>query len=227
MGKTLICTLLIMKVSVSSTLFAPDSDTALLIELATTTAAQLNELERLVSNAQKLTGNMQKYNEIVIDHWYRAQRVAFLIEDLSTLAGTKVTNLRELNNSIRALKYNIAELEDLIVQYGVLKIQSQNMAKAADKDDLKIIKEKMLADLQIKRAHKVKTMGHAQKVSTQISAYMNKHLVDLKNKSNQQIKLMADQNKMIAQEKQRLAKKELLRREFYRLHRKQKVYKSK
>ena len=218
--KITIISTLFFKISFSSSLFAPDSDTALLIELATTTASQLNELERLVSNTQKLTGNMQKYNEIVIDHWYRAQRISFLIEDLSTLSSTKIKNLSELNNAIRGLKHNLSDLEDLMVEYGILKVQSQNISKAADKDDLNIIKEKMLAKLQIKRAHEVKTIGNVQKVNAQINAYSSKHLVDLKNKSNQQIKLISRQNEMMAREKEREGKKELLKREFYRLHRK-------
>ena len=216
---TLMITLLLpVRIGIGSSFFAPDSDTALLIELATTTAAQLNELERLVTNAQKLTGNMQKYNEIVVDHWYRAQRIAFLIEDLSTLSSTKIKNLGELNRSLRGLKNNLIELEDLMVKYGVLKIQSQNISKAADKDDLIIIKEKMLAELQIKRAHKIKTVGNIQKLNAQINAYSNKHLVDLKNKANQQIKLLSTQNEIKAGEKERAAKKELLRREFYEMH---------
>ena len=212
----------LVKLSSSSSLFVPDSDTVLLIELVTTTVSQLNELERLVSNAQKLTGSMQKYNEIVIDHWYRAQRIAFLVEDMSTLSSTKIKNLSGLNNSIRELKNNLAGLEDLMVEYGVLKVQSQNISKAADKDDLKIIKEKMLAELQIKRAHKVKTVGNVQKINAQINAYSSKHLVDLKNKSNQQIKLISRQNEIMARAKERKAKKELLKREFYRLHRQKK-----
>ena len=40
------------------------SDTALLVELVTTTASQLNELEKLVSNAEKYTEKLQKYNEL-------------------------------------------------------------------------------------------------------------------------------------------------------------------
>lgn len=218
----LILILIPVRISISSSFFAPDSDTALLIELATTTASQLNELERLVSNTQKLTGNMQKYNEIVIGHWYRAQRLAFIIEDLSTLSSTKIKNLAELNRSIRNLKHNLGELEDLMVKYGVLRVQSQNISKAADKDDLKIIKEKMLADLQIKRTHEVKTLGNVQKVNAQINAYSNKHLVDLKNKANQQIKLISTQNEMMARERERAAKQELLKREFYQLQRKRK-----
>ncbi|MCY4644380.1 MAG: hypothetical protein OXB88_07155 [Bacteriovoracales bacterium] len=221
MAKFLLILIFILpvRIGVGSSFFAPDSDTALLIELATTTAAQLNELERLVTNAQKLTGSIQKYNEIVVDHWYRAQRIAFLVEDLSTLKSTKIKNLGELNRSLRNLKHGLTELEDLMVRYGVLRVQNQNISKALDKDDLKIIKEKMLAELQIKRAHKVTTVGNVQKVNAQINAYSNKHLVDLKNKANQQTKLLSIQNEIRALERERAAKKELLRREFYRMER--------
>ena len=204
---------------VPSTLFAPDSDTALLFELVTTTAAQLNELEQLVTNAEKLTGNLQKYNEIVTDHWYRAQRIAHLAENLSTLSSTKIENLGGLNSAIRELKDNITELEDLMVEYGMVRVQSEKISKAADKNDLQIIKEGMLADIQIERAHATKTLGNVQKVNAQANAYANKNLVDLKNQSNQQLKLLSTRNEMVAKEKEEELKRQVLRREFYQLDR--------
>jgi len=39
--------------ALASSIFVPDSDTALLFQLVTTTASQLNELEQLVTSAQK------------------------------------------------------------------------------------------------------------------------------------------------------------------------------
>ena len=213
--KILILLLLTSKPSFSTTLFMPDSDTALLFEIVTTTVAQLNELERLVSNAQKLTGTIQKYNEVVIDHWYRAQRVAFLVEDLNTLASTEVSNLSELNHAVRELKNNIQALEDIMVAYGVLRIQNKKMSKAAVEDDLKIIKEKMLADIQIKRAHSLRNLGNIHKLNAQINADSNKHLLDLKSKLNQQIKVMSQKNEVDAMEKEREIKKRMKIKKFY------------
>ena len=217
MARIFIATLLTAKVGIGSTMFAPDSDTALLVELLTTTAAQLNELEQLVTNAEKLTGRIQKYNEVVVDHWYRAQRIAFIVDDLKTLSSTKIKNLGDLNSSIRQLKNNIQELEDIIIKYGLIQLESQKVSKAANHNDLQIIKEKMLADIQITRAHKVETVGNIHKVNAQINAYSNKHLTDLKNMSNQQIKLLSIQNEIMAREKEQEAKKELLRREYYNI----------
>ena len=59
------------------------SDTALLVELVTTTASQLNELEKLVSNAEKYTAKMQKYNELFQDEYFRAERVLYLAESVA------------------------------------------------------------------------------------------------------------------------------------------------
>lgn len=59
------------------------SDTALLVELVTTTASQLNELEKLVSNAEKYTAKMQQYNELFQDEYFRAERVLYIAESLA------------------------------------------------------------------------------------------------------------------------------------------------
>ena len=122
----------------------PDSDTAILLELVTTTVLQLNELERLVTNAEKLTGKIQQYNEVVISQWYRAQRIAFIVDDLSTIHSTRITNIGELNRAIRDLKDNIKTLEDMMMEYGMVRVSSNKMSKAADRDDLKIMREKIL-----------------------------------------------------------------------------------
>ena len=98
----------------ASSIFVPDSDTALLAELVFTTVEQLHELERLITESEKLTGKIQKYNEIAIDHWYRAQRVAYLVEDIRGLGNSKVKNLGELNNLIRIIKDQIREFKDVM-----------------------------------------------------------------------------------------------------------------
>ena len=70
-------------VSLSSSGQIISSDTALLVELVTTTASQLNELEKLVTNAEKYTEKMQKYNELTQDEYFRAERVLYLAESLA------------------------------------------------------------------------------------------------------------------------------------------------
>lgn len=195
----------------------PDSDTALLFELVTTTISQLNELEQLVSNAEKLTGDLQKYNELAVDHWYRAKRIAYLVEDFQTLGDTKIKNLGELNQAVRELKYNIEELESMLLEYGLIKYQSNAIAKSAEKDDSQIKRDIEFANLQIERIHNVDTVGNAQKINAQINAYANRNLIDIKNKSNQSVKLMAEQNKILASKAEMDTKNEIEKKKYYNL----------
>ena len=58
---------LVLSSSVYSSMFG--EETAVLIEIASTTASQLNELEQLVTNAEKYTKKMQEYNELMMDHY--------------------------------------------------------------------------------------------------------------------------------------------------------------
>ena len=57
--------------------------TAILVELVTTTASQLNELETLVTNAEKHTQRMQEYNILLQDEYFRAQRVLYVAESVA------------------------------------------------------------------------------------------------------------------------------------------------
>src|SRR5690606_3862998 len=86
-------------------------ETAVLIEIASTTASQLNELEQLVSNAETYTKKMQEYNELMMDHYWRAERILFVAESLA--AKKEAKDLGELNWAIRELKYSMAELKSL------------------------------------------------------------------------------------------------------------------
>lgn len=201
----------------ASSIFVPDSDTALLFELVTTTISQLNELELLVTNTQKLTVDMQKYNELAIDHWYRAKRVAYIVEDFKTLSETKIENLGELNQAIRELKYNIQELENMMLEYGIIKNESEKLVLNSSKDNEQIKRDIDFANLQIKRAHEVETVGNAQKVNTQINAYANKSLVDIKNKSNQTVKILAEQNKMLSAKEISETKDKIEKLNFYNI----------
>ena len=217
MIKIIILFLTTIKLCFASTLFAPDSDTALLLEMLVTTTAQLNELERLTTHSEALSGDLKKYNEVIVDHWYRAQRVAIIVEKMSTLSSKKPKNIDQLNNSLHELKYEISQLEDIIVKYGIIKAESQSIADSTIKDDATISQESKLAELHIKRSHKEKNVGNIQKVNAQVNAYSHKHLVDIKNKVNQQTHLLSKQNEIQATKEETKAKKELLEQRFYGL----------
>ena len=88
------------------------ADTALMVQLVTNTANQINELEKLVTNTEKYTKKMREYNELAEDNYFRGERVLYLAESLA--AKNEVKNLGELNGAIRELKYNMSDLKELM-----------------------------------------------------------------------------------------------------------------
>ena len=113
MHRILIAFGLVFCVNVHSQIIS--SDTALLVELVTTTASQLNELEKLVSNAEKYTEKMQHYNELFQDEYFRAERILYLAESLASKK--EINDLGELNSAIRELKYSILDMKELLRDY--------------------------------------------------------------------------------------------------------------
>ena len=50
--------------TIASSFWTPDSDTALLFQLVSNSMTQINELEQLISSAQKHTETFEKYNQL-------------------------------------------------------------------------------------------------------------------------------------------------------------------
>ncbi|MBY0416090.1 MAG: hypothetical protein K2Q18_18100, partial [Bdellovibrionales bacterium] len=105
------------KSSDASTFFAPDSDTALLFELVTNTAGQLNELEKLLTNAEKYTELMEKYNQIARDQYFRAERIHYIAQNYVDLSKSNPKDLESLNSAIRSLRSETESLKGLISEY--------------------------------------------------------------------------------------------------------------
>jgi hypothetical protein len=135
------------------------SDTALLVELVTTTASQLNELEKLVGNAEKYTAKMQRYNELFQDEYFRAERVLYIAESLA--AKKEVANLGDLNWAIRELKYSMAEMKELMREYAIIK-SDESKTKAQVKIQKKVnVRKGQIAMFQVDKSVKAKTTGRA------------------------------------------------------------------
>lgn len=208
----------------SSTFFAPDSDTALLVELVTTTVSQLNELERLVSNTEKYTQKMQEYNELVQDHYYRALRVQYLVEDLSMMGDQKIKDLGVLNQAIRTFKYNMEDFRELMFEYGIRVKKDESLQRVSFNDESQIKRDNKLADIQIKRASEIRSVKGATRLNVQTNTLANKNLVGIKNKTNQLVHLKAESNQMLMEEKGQKLMQEKHKRDFYKftpyIHRK-------
>ena len=133
------------------------SDTALLVELVTTTASQLNELEKLVSTAEKYTAKMQKYNELFQDEYFRAERILYIAESLA--AKKEIANLGDLNWAIRELKYSMNDLKELMREYAVIK-NEEGKTKEAVRIQKKVnTRKEKIALAQVDKSIKAKTTG--------------------------------------------------------------------
>lgn len=129
--------LLIPSSLLASTLLAPDSDTAALYQILSTSISQLNEMEKLVSKSEKYTSKIQDYNELVEDQLDRARRIKEYAEFQVYLLQAKPENLAEVNDLIRELSSSIEDLESLKKEYQMVVIESdlnQDNAKTNSKE---------------------------------------------------------------------------------------------
>ena len=174
------------------------SDTALLVELVTTTASQLNELEKLVSNAEKYTEKMQKYNELFQDEYFRAERVLYLAESLA--AKKEVANLGDLNWAIRELKYSMAEMRELMKEYSMIKNEEKD-TKSKVKIEKKVNRRKeKVAQSQVKKAIDAKTTGRATQLTAQNTAMIYESNVDMHNTQLEILEKVSTTNRLLAEQ---------------------------
>ena len=174
------------------------SDTALLVELVTTTASQLNELEKLVSNAEKYTAKMQKYNELFQDEYFRAERVLYIAESL--VAKKEVANLGDLNWAIRELKYSMAEMKELMREYAIIK-NDEKKTKAQVKIQKKVNAHKeKIAKSQVDKSIKAKTTGRATQLTAQNTAMLYEQNVDMHNTQLEILEKLSTNNRLMAEQ---------------------------
>lgn len=174
------------------------SDTALLIQLVTTTASQLNELEKLVSNAEKYTERMQQYNEIVQDQYFKTERAIYLAESLA--AKKDINDLGELNSSISDLKMNFEEIKVLMKEYDLIKhneqktkVKTEKLQKVEDRKDL-------LAKNQIVKTANSKSVGRANQLTAQNTALIYESQVDIHKTQLEILQNSATTNRLLSED---------------------------
>lgn len=175
-------------------------ETAVLIEIATTTASQLNELERLVSNTEKYTEKMQKYNELFQDQYFRAERVLYVSESLA--AKKEAANLETLNWAIRDLKYSMVELKSLMAEYADIK-NNADRSKVLVKAQKKINRKKSrVATHQIKSAISAKTTGRATQLTARNTALIYEQDIEAHNTQLEILEAIAVSNRLLAEKQE-------------------------
>lgn len=188
-------------------------DTALLVELVTATASQLNELEKLVTNAEKHTEKLQRYNELTQDEYFRAQRVLFLAENMATKR--EVQNLGTLNYAIRDLKYSMTDFEDMMKHYQVVKGDEKKTQEQVQIQKRLNSQKEHMASEQVTKSTQAQTSGRAQQLTAQNTALMLESNVDIHNTQLEILEKISTTNKLLAEQMEEKRREEILMRESY------------
>lgn len=189
------------------------TDTAMMIQLVTNTANQINELERLVSNTEKYTQKMREYSELVEDNYFRAERTLYLAEELA--AKKDVQNLGELNGAIRELKYNMSELKEMMQRYA-------NIKQDEKRTETYVEVNKKLNEQQVKRAEKqvansisAKNTGRTSQLTAQNTALLLENQVKMQQVQLEMLKTQKMANRLKAEELEDKRLEEINRNKFY------------
>lgn len=184
----------------ASTLFAPDSDSALLFEIVTNTSSQINELERLITNAEKYTGIMEKYNQIAKDQYFRAERINYIAQNYVDLSKSNPKDLEALNSAIRGLKSETESLKGLINEYRKDEAKNELDESLISNKNKATNNELRFANSQVMRSGEVSSTNEAQKVIAQNSALNYKAQVENNQLSEVLAQKLSEQNKLLNRE---------------------------
>ncbi len=188
-------------------------ETAIMIQLVTTTASQLNELEKLVSNTEKYTQKMQQYNELTQDQYFRAERVLYLAEGLS--AKNDVANLGELNTAIRDLKYNMGDLKELMKNYAEIKSDEKKTFAYVEQNKKVNAMEKKRAEVQVAHSIDAKNAGRANQLTAQNTALIYENQLKQSEVQLELLKAQKTANRLKAEELEDKRLEEMERLRFY------------
>lgn len=193
------------------------ADTAVLLELVTTTASQLNELEKLVSNAEKYTEKMQKYNELVQDEYFRAERVLYLAE--SVAAKKEVQGLGDLNYAIRELKYSMSDMRELMKEYAVIKGEEDKTKRQVRTQKKTNDLKERIAVSQVNKSVGAKTSGRASQLTAQNTAMIYESNVDMHNTQLEILEKVSTTNRLLAEQMEEKRLEQMQKEQSYNMTR--------
>ena len=190
------------------------ADTAMMIQLVTNTANQINELEKLVSNAEKYTQRIREYSELTEDHYFRAERTLYLAEELA--AKKDVQNLGELNGAIRELKYNMSELKEMMQRYSNVKQDEKRTEYYVEVNKKLNAQEIKRAEKQVANSISAKNTGRASQLTAQNTALLLENQVKMQEVQLEMLKTQKMANRLKAEEMEDKRLEEMNRLKFYK-----------
>ena len=211
----------------ASSIFFPDSDTALLVNMVFNTAEQINRLEMLLSKTEKLTGKFREYNEIVQDHYFQTQYLLSWVEDTASLVKSNPNDLKDLNDQIENLKNKMDDIKGYINELEITNIQQDKVVNNAN---LQISRNKDLkqgAKKQALRISSAKTVKEMTKYTAQNTAVIANKQIEQHNTQLEILKAVSDWNRMNIKRWQYQSLAEKKRKEFFGMKKSTNVEKDK
>jgi len=197
--KTIVKIILIFSIAIRAQAFIGfGADTAVLIELVATTASQLNELEKLVSNSERFTQRMQEYNLLIQDEYFRAQRVLYVAERVA--AKKNVQDLGSLNLAIRNLKYNMDELNRLMAEYAKIRGDEKVVQQQVEIQRNLNQKRSDLASSQVEKSIHAPTQARANQLTAQNTALLLEANIDSHNTQLEILERVSTTNRLLAEQ---------------------------
>lgn len=188
-------------------------ESAMMIQLVTNTANQINELERLVSNTEKYTQRLREYSELTEDHYFRAERVLYLAEELA--AKKEVQNLGQLNGAIRELKYNMSDLKELMQKYANIKEDEKRTERYVDLNKKLNSEKAKRAEKQVSNSINARNVGRANQLTAQNTAMILENQVKMHEVQLEMLKAQKTANRLKAEELEDKRLDEINRLKFY------------
>lgn len=201
----------------ASSFWTPDSDTALLFQLVSNSITQINELEQLVSSAQKHTETFEKYNQLAKDYYFRAERIQYIAESFVDLSKKDPQDLSELNSAIRALKSERESLQALIQEYRTEEASNEIQETATAVKVKKSQREIAFANSQVDKTVGITSTNTAQKLIAQNTSLTYKSQVENNQISQVMANKLAQQNKLISRQMKNEQIDQLNRTKYYAL----------
>ena len=173
-------------------------DTALLIELVSNTASQLNELEQLVSNTEKYTERLKKYNDLFLDEYFKAERVAYLAEEIASKK--KIEDLGELNSAIRELRYSMSELKVLMKDYSVIKNTEKIIHQKSMINKNLIAQKSNRAAIQVNHSINSRNAGRSNQLTAQNTSLIHETQVQMQGTQQEILNQLATNNRLLSED---------------------------
>lgn len=116
------------------------SDTFQLAQIATNTAREIAELERILTEAQKHTQQLSNMADAVDNVQWRAQRLQSWAEDIKMLKENDPQDLAEINSLIKQIKVIKKDADELYYDYSAKSIKNKFSQKKIKRQKQKQIR---------------------------------------------------------------------------------------